>query len=60
MFYNFLKGFAEIPPSDFDLIIRSAREKKIEAKEVLLKEGAVAKELFFVLDGILKIVSTSE
>lgn len=60
IFHKFLNTFREIPPPDLELISQYFQYRKISEGEVLLPEGRTAKELFFVLDGILKIVSTSQ
>ena len=60
MFYEFLNGFRAIPATDLGTIIGHAEMREFKAGEVLLKEGSIARELFFVIGGILKIVSTNE
>ncbi|HEX3935110.1 MAG TPA: Crp/Fnr family transcriptional regulator, partial [Puia sp.] len=60
IFHKFLDLFREIPEADFDVITQYLHVRDVKAGEVLLNEGRTAKELFFVISGILKIVSTSE
>lgn len=60
LFYSFLKRFRDIPDGDFALISQCTAFRSLEAGDVLLEQGRTAKELFFVVSGILKIVSTSE
>jgi CRP-like cAMP-binding protein len=60
MFYQFLNSFRTIAATDWDIIIGYAQMREFRAREVLLKEGSIARELFFVVGGILKIVSTNE
>lgn len=60
MFYQFLNSFSKIATTDLDIIIGYAQMREFRAREVLLKEGSIARELFFVVGGILKIVSTNE
>jgi len=59
-FHRFLNQFKAIPQTDFDLISARLQCREIKAGEVLLAEGRAARELFFIVSGILKIVSTSE
>lgn len=46
--------------ADLETISRYAQSRECRAGEILLKEGSIARELFFVVSGILKIVSTNE
>jgi CRP/FNR family transcriptional regulator, anaerobic regulatory protein len=59
-FHTFLNLYREIPAADLDVITEYMHVRDIKEGEVLLNEGRTAKELFFVISGILKIVSTSE
>ncbi|MBT2621165.1 Crp/Fnr family transcriptional regulator [Chryseobacterium sp. ISL-6] len=59
-FHKFLNSIREISKEDFDLIYHYTEIREIKSGEILLHEGKIAKELFFVADGILKIVSTNE
>lgn len=60
IFHKFLNLYREIPVADLDVITQYLDIRDVKAGEVLLNEGRTAKELFFVISGILKIVSTSE
>lgn len=60
IFHQFLNQFKEIPQADFNLICEQLQSRKMKAGDVLLAEGRIAKDLFFVVNGILKIVSSSE
>ncbi|WP_418122664.1 Crp/Fnr family transcriptional regulator [Chryseobacterium sp. PTM-20240506] len=59
-FHQFLNSIGEISTQDFDLICQYMEIKEMGVGTILLQEGKIAKDLFFVLDGILKIVSTNE
>ncbi|WP_172284055.1 Crp/Fnr family transcriptional regulator [Chryseobacterium sp. LAM-KRS1] len=59
-FHQFLNSMGEISTQDFDLICQYMEIKEMGVGTILLQEGKIAKDLFFVLDGILKIVSTNE
>ncbi len=52
--------FREIPESDFDIISKHCHIESFRTGIVLLEEGKVARQLFFVLDGILKITATTD
>nr|WP_302180163.1 Crp/Fnr family transcriptional regulator [Chryseosolibacter indicus] len=52
--------FREIPESDFEVISKHCHIATFPTGTVLLEEGKVAKQLFFVLDGILKIKATTD
>jgi CRP-like cAMP-binding protein len=59
-FYQFLKTYKNIPPADFEIISQYAKSRVVEADNILLDHNSVAKELFFVVDGILKIITTND
>jgi len=59
-FYQFLKAYQDIPADDLEQITQYAKERIVEAGEILLNQNSVARELFFVADGILKIVTTND
>ncbi|TDW97176.1 Crp/Fnr family transcriptional regulator [Dinghuibacter silviterrae] len=59
-FYRFLNLFREIPTADVELISQHLQQKDIVPGQVLLQQGKTAKELFFVVSGILKIISINE
>lgn len=58
--YRFLNMFRDIPETDFDIISKHCYIEAFPTGTVLLEEGKVARQLFFVLDGILKITATTE
>ncbi|MBS1567457.1 MAG: Crp/Fnr family transcriptional regulator [Bacteroidetes bacterium] len=60
IFHEFLNAFREVPPADFDIISQHMHARTIKSGDVLLEPGKTAKELFFVISGILKITSVSE
>lgn len=60
VFRQFLHQYRAIPDADFGIIGQYLQYRDITAGTVLLDEGRIAKELFFVVSGILKIVSTTE
>jgi len=58
--FKFLNLYREIPESDFNTISENCHVETFPTGAVLLEAGTVAKRLFFILDGILKITSTTE
>lgn len=50
----------EIPGADLELIGHYLQYRAVQRDEQLLRQGATAKDLFFVAAGILKIISTNE
>jgi len=58
--HTFLNLFREIPESDFDVIRKHCHVERFPVGTILLEEGKVAKQLFFVLDGIIKITATTD
>ncbi|MFL9485308.1 Crp/Fnr family transcriptional regulator [Chitinophagaceae bacterium LWZ2-11] len=59
-FINYLKLFREIPPADITLIEQALAYRELKEGDVLLQSGKIARELFFVCSGVLKILSTNE
>ena len=59
-FIDFLQLFKNIPSADVETICDHLSFRKVSNGDALLNEGRVAKELFFVCKGILKIVSTTD
>lgn len=59
-FYRFLSQFRDIPEAEFELICSYLQRRKAPEGTMLLEEGNTARELFFVVSGILKIVSVNE
>jgi CRP-like cAMP-binding protein len=60
MLHKFLNLFRDISESDFAVISEFLQVKRFREGTVLLERGTVAKELFFVVDGVLKIITTNE
>lgn len=60
LFFRFLNLFTDISEDDFAIIKEYFHVDQFPAGKVLLHEAETAKQLFFVLKGILKIVSVSE
>ena len=59
-FINYLKLFKNIPQGDIDIIESGLEYRKATEDEVLLNEGHVCKEMFFVCKGVLRIVALNE
>jgi len=57
---DFLQLYKDITECDAAIISQQLEFRKVKEGEVLLQEGKLARELFFVCKGILKIVSFSE
>ena len=58
--FDFLQLFKEIPQEDIQVMSEQLRFKEVGADRELLHEGNIAKEMFFICKGILKIVSINE
>ncbi|TLV02736.1 Crp/Fnr family transcriptional regulator [Dyadobacter luticola] len=59
-FLTFLQSHYPIPKSDLQIIANHLSTRTVEAKTILLREGATAQEMFFICEGILKIVTNNE
>src|ERR1700754_3651760 len=59
-FINFLRLFKNIPQTDVAIIEKELSYRKVTEGEVLLDEGQICKEMFFVCKGVLRIVSQNE
>ena len=59
-FINFLQLFKNIPQADADLIKNELIYRKVGEGEVLFNEGQTCKEMFFIVKGVLRIVSQNE
>jgi len=59
-FINFLGLFKNIPQTDIDIIEKELTCRKVTEGEVLLNEGQLCKEMFFICNGVLRIVSQNE
>lgn len=57
--FNYLSSFQPIPPADQALISRYIHSRSVQEGGLLLQEGRLAREMFFVCQGILKIVSVN-
>jgi len=58
--FNYLELFQKIPSQDKEIICQNLACRKVKEGEILLQEGKLAKEMFFISKGVLKIVSISE
>ena len=58
--YKFLNLFRDVSEADFTVISEFIHIKRFTEGAVLLEQGKVAREVFFVVDGVLKIISTNE
>jgi CRP-like cAMP-binding protein len=59
-FVNYLKLFKNIPQGGIDIIEQELVYRKVTEGEILLNEGQVCKEMFFVCKGVLRIVALNE
>ncbi len=57
---EYLRSFITIPDEDAAIIADHVQHRIITEGETLLQEGSIAREMFFICKGILKIVSTSD
>jgi CRP-like cAMP-binding protein len=55
-----LETIAPVPETDQPLIRDAFAVRKVKANEILLRSGHIARELFFIVSGILKITSVNE
>jgi CRP/FNR family transcriptional regulator, anaerobic regulatory protein len=58
-FFKYLQSFRTISPDDQATITRQLQDRSVPEGTMLLKEGKLARELFFISQGILKIVTTN-
>lgn len=58
--FTYLELFQKIPSQDKETICQNTTFIKVKEGEILLQEGKVAKQMFFICKGILKIVSISD
>ncbi|MFT3933925.1 MAG: Crp/Fnr family transcriptional regulator [Chitinophagaceae bacterium] len=58
--FNFLSLFQKLSIPDRELIAKNVSFKTVKESEVLLKEGRTAREMFFICDGVLKIVHSDD
>jgi CRP-like cAMP-binding protein len=59
-FVNFLRLFKNIPSADAVIIERTLEYRNVTEGEVLLNQGQVCREMFFISKGVLRIVSQNE
>jgi len=57
---NVLQTIGPIPETDHPIIRDAFVARKVKANEILLLSGNIARELFFIVSGILKITSINE
>jgi CRP-like cAMP-binding protein len=60
VFINFLRLFKNIPQEDAEIIEKELNHRKVVEGEVLLNQGQVCREMFFICKGVLRIVSQNE
>jgi CRP-like cAMP-binding protein len=58
-FFKYLERFHPISPEDQETITGHLQHRSVQEGTILLKEGKLARELFFIDQGVLKIVSTN-
>lgn len=58
--FSYLELFQKIPLQDKEAIIQNIAYKKVREGEILLQAGKQAKEMFFICNGVLKIVSMTD
>jgi CRP/FNR family transcriptional regulator, anaerobic regulatory protein len=59
LLFNYLQLIKNISSSEIDIIQDKIEYRDVKAGNVLLQEGKPATELFFICNGILKIVGTN-
>jgi len=58
--FNYLQLFRSIPQVDRELISQSLVYRHVKEGDVLLQEGKVARELFFICKGVIKITTVND
>jgi CRP-like cAMP-binding protein len=58
--FNYLELFQKIPAEDKAIISQNIEFRSIKEGDILLEEGKVANEMFFICKGVLKIWSVNE
>jgi CRP-like cAMP-binding protein len=58
--FNYLELFQKIPSEDKNSIEQILEYRTVKEGEILLEEGKIANEIFFVCKGVLKIVSIND
>lgn len=59
LFYT-LERFQKISLQEKEIICQNIEYRKIKESEILLQERAIAKELFFICKGVLKLANVSD
>jgi CRP-like cAMP-binding protein len=59
-FINYLRLFKNIPQADADLIKSELNSHIVPEGRVLLEEGKVCREMFFISKGVLRIVARND
>src|SRR5579872_1791823 len=59
-FINFLGLFKNISQADIEIIEKELSCRKVTEGEVLLEEGQICREMFFICKGVLRIVAQNE
>jgi CRP-like cAMP-binding protein len=59
-FINYLRLFKNIPQADAAIIESELSYRKVIEGTVLLDEGQLCREMFFIIKGVLRIVSQNE
>jgi CRP-like cAMP-binding protein len=57
---SFLQTFRHIPAADHELITAAFEQKTFEEGDYLFKGGQVCRQLFFIADGVLRIMVRNE
>ena len=58
--FNYLCLFRDIPPADINVIQQELAFQLLAEGDYLLKEGSVSTNLFFICDGVVRIVTQNE
>jgi CRP-like cAMP-binding protein len=58
--FKSLELFNKIPLEDKEIIRKNIEHRKIKEGEILLQEGEISKELFFICKGVLKLANVSD
>jgi CRP/FNR family transcriptional regulator, anaerobic regulatory protein len=59
-FIQYLQLFRNIPQADIESITNAMQCRNVSEGEVLLEEGKIAKEIFFICKGVLRIVTVND
>ncbi|MVM33783.1 cyclic nucleotide-binding domain-containing protein [Spirosoma sp. HMF4905] len=58
--FTYLRLFKNIPSADVDVIQQELSYRSLAEGDYLLKEGSIATNLFFICDGVVRIVTQNE